>query len=76
VHDPIAPGLHVLDESRDETPQGVPGRIYFETAPRFAYRRDDGQLSSMRSPQGYWTVGDVGTSTPTGTCTSRIGPPS
>jgi len=53
--------LHVLDESMQECPNGIPGQLWFETATPFEYFNDPVRTAEARSPDGTMsTVGDVG----------------
>ncbi|MFT3800098.1 MAG: AMP-binding protein [Burkholderiaceae bacterium] len=53
--------LHILDESMQPSPKGVPGEIWFKTATPFEYFNDPDRTRQTRSADGTMsTVGDVG----------------
>jgi len=53
--------LHILDESMQPCPKGVPGEIWFKTATPFEYFNDPERTAQSRSADGAMsTVGDVG----------------
>jgi long-chain acyl-CoA synthetase len=53
--------LHILDESMQPCPKGVPGEIWFKTATPFEYFNDPERTAQSRSADGTMsTVGDVG----------------
>ena len=53
--------LHILDESMQACPKGVPGTIWFKTATPFEYFNDPVKTAEARSADGTMsTVGDVG----------------
>ena len=54
--------LHILSESGEELPVGEIGGVYFESpsASTFEYFGDAKKTDSVRSPDGYSTMGDVG----------------
>ncbi|MFI5321561.1 MAG: AMP-binding protein [Myxococcota bacterium] len=52
--------LHILDDEFRELPTGEVGTIYFESAAKYAYHKDEAKTASARSPQGWTTLGDVG----------------
>ena len=53
--------LHILDESMQPCPKGVPGEIWFKTATPFEYFNDPARTAESRSADGTMsTVGDVG----------------
>jgi long-chain acyl-CoA synthetase len=53
--------LHVLDETMQPCPEGVPGTVWFKTATEFQYFNDPEKTKESRSPDGTMsTVGDVG----------------
>jgi len=52
--------LHILDDDFAELPAGEVGTIYFESAARYSYHKDEAKTASARSPQGWTTLGDVG----------------
>jgi long-chain acyl-CoA synthetase len=53
--------LHVLDESMQPCPKGVPGTVWFKTATPFEYFNDPVKTAEARSADGTMsTVGDVG----------------
>jgi long-chain acyl-CoA synthetase len=53
--------LHILDESMQPCPKGVPGEIWFRTATPFEYFNDPARTAESRSADGTMsTVGDVG----------------
>lgn len=53
--------LHILDEDGNESPPGVPGELWFETATEFSYFNNDEKTKASQSADGSKsTVGDVG----------------
>lgn len=53
--------LHVLDETMERCPKGIPGTLWFKTATPFEYFKDPAKTREARSPDGAMsTVGDVG----------------
>ena len=53
--------MHILDESYDECPPGVPGTIYFKPPLPLNYWRDADKAKENSTPDGVLsTVGDVG----------------
>jgi acyl-CoA synthetase (AMP-forming)/AMP-acid ligase II len=52
--------LHILDDEFNELPAGEVGTIYFESAAKYSYHKDEAKTASARSPQGWTTLGDVG----------------
>jgi acyl-CoA synthetase (AMP-forming)/AMP-acid ligase II len=52
--------LHILDDDFNELPPGEVGTIYFESAAKYSYHKDEAKTASARSPQGWTTLGDVG----------------
>lgn len=53
--------LHILDEdTHEELPVGEIGVVYFESDRNFEYHNDPEKTASVRSKQGYTTLGDVG----------------
>jgi acyl-CoA synthetase (AMP-forming)/AMP-acid ligase II len=52
--------LHILDDEFNELPPGEVGTIYFESAARYSYHKDEEKTANARSPQGWTTLGDVG----------------
>jgi long-chain acyl-CoA synthetase len=53
--------VHILDERFEDVPPGEVGTIYFESDIRFEYHNAPEKTAESRSPQGYTTLGDVGT---------------
>ncbi len=53
--------VHICDDDHRELPPGQVGSIWFETpAAGFEYHGDAAQTASSRSPEGWFTIGDVG----------------
>ena len=53
--------LHILDEEGNESPPGVPGELWFETATDFSYFNNDEKTKASQSADGNMsTVGDIG----------------
>ncbi|MEZ5342406.1 MAG: AMP-binding protein [Acidimicrobiales bacterium] len=53
--------LHVLDDTMNPLPRGVPGTLWFTTATEFQYFNDPAKTKDSTSPDGTMTtVGDVG----------------
>jgi long-chain acyl-CoA synthetase len=63
---PLNAKVHILDDAFDELPPGEIGTIYFESAAKYEYHNDPAKTASVRSPQGWTTLGDVGTVDPEG----------
>jgi len=53
--------LRILDEEGRVLPPGETGTIYFANGPAFEYHNDPQKTAESRSPQGWSTLGDVGT---------------
>jgi acyl-CoA synthetase (AMP-forming)/AMP-acid ligase II len=58
--------VHILDDEFRELPPGEVGTIYFESAARYEYHNDPVKTASVKSPQGWTTLGDVGYVDPEG----------
>ena len=58
--------VHILDDEFRELPPGEVGTIYFESAAKYEYHNDPVKTASAKSPQGWTTLGDVGTVDPEG----------
>jgi acyl-CoA synthetase (AMP-forming)/AMP-acid ligase II len=58
--------VHILDDEFRKLPPGEVGTIYFESAAKYEYHNDPSKTASVRSPQGWTTLGDVGTVDPEG----------
>jgi len=52
--------LHILDDEFKELPAGEVGTIFFESAARYSYHKDEAKTASAKCPQGWTTLGDVG----------------
>jgi long-chain acyl-CoA synthetase len=53
--------VHICDDDHHELPIGEIGQIWFETpAASFEYHRDPAKTAAARSPEGWYTIGDVG----------------
>jgi len=57
---PLNAKLHILDDEMNELPTGEVGTIYFESGATYSYHKDEAKTASVRSPQGWTTLGDVG----------------
>lgn len=58
---PVRGVPHILDDDWNELPAGQAGRIYFSGLPAFQYFGDSAKTAGRTSPQGYQTLGDIGT---------------
>ncbi len=57
----VGGAIHILDDDDRELPVGEAGTVYFEvTGPGFAYLGDAAKTDSIRSRQGWQTMGDIG----------------
>ncbi|MES2265069.1 MAG: AMP-binding protein [Pseudomonadota bacterium] len=52
--------IHILDDAGREVAVGETGIVHFAGASSFAYWNDPHKTSASRSPQGWWTYGDIG----------------
>ena len=53
--------VHICDDEHRELPVGEVGQIWLETPQAsFEYHRDPEQTAASRSPEGWYTIGDVG----------------
>jgi fatty-acyl-CoA synthase len=53
--------VHICDDDHNELPIGEVGNIWFDTpAADFEYHGDPDKTAAMRSPEGWYTMGDVG----------------
>jgi acyl-CoA synthetase (AMP-forming)/AMP-acid ligase II len=52
--------VHILDDAYHELPAGEIGTIYFESSVKYEYHNDREKTESAKSPQGWTTLGDVG----------------
>jgi acyl-CoA synthetase (AMP-forming)/AMP-acid ligase II len=53
--------IHICDADGRELPVGEVGDVWFETpAANFAYHGDAAKTADARSPQGWFTLGDIG----------------
>ena len=58
---PLTGGVHIVDEaSMEEVPVGEVGMIYFETHAEMTYHNDPDKTKSVRTPEGWATLGDMG----------------
>jgi acyl-CoA synthetase (AMP-forming)/AMP-acid ligase II len=53
--------VHILDDAYRELPAGEVGTIFFESNVKYEYHNDREKTESAKSPQGWTTLGDVGT---------------
>jgi acyl-CoA synthetase (AMP-forming)/AMP-acid ligase II len=58
---PLNAKVHILDDEFRELPPGEVGTIFFESAVKYEYHNDPAKTESAKSPQGWTTLGDVGT---------------
>jgi acyl-CoA synthetase (AMP-forming)/AMP-acid ligase II len=63
---PLNAKVHILDDACRELPPGEVGTIYFESAAKYEYHNDPAKTASVKSPQGWTTLGDVGYVDPDG----------
>jgi len=63
---PLNAKVHILDDACRELPPGEVGTIYFESAAAYEYHNDPAKTASVKSPQGWTTLGDVGYVDPDG----------
>jgi acyl-CoA synthetase (AMP-forming)/AMP-acid ligase II len=53
--------VHICDDDHNELPVGEIGNVWFDTpAASFEYHGDPEKTRQMRSPEGWYTMGDVG----------------
>jgi long-chain acyl-CoA synthetase len=57
---PLNAKLHILDDAFQEQPPGEVGTIFFESNVKYEYHNDRAKTESVKSPQGWTTLGDVG----------------
>lgn len=57
---PVSGVIHVLDEDGQELPVGEVGTIWVEGTPRFEYHNDPAKTADAFNPQGWSSLGDMG----------------
>lgn len=58
---PTACTVHICDDGHRELPVGEVGNVWFETpGASFAYHGDEAKTAESRSPEGWFSIGDVG----------------
>jgi long-chain acyl-CoA synthetase len=56
----VGGSIHILDDDGSELPPGEVGTVWFEGASRFEYHNDPVKTSEAFNPQGWSSLGDMG----------------
>jgi fatty-acyl-CoA synthase len=52
--------VHIVGEDGEEVPPGTIGSVFFETANRLSYHKDEAKTAAAHNRRGWSTMGDIG----------------